>query len=54
MVVRTNETRYGPETNLLQDLFDGYSPGARPVRDPSLSVNVTIKFTLVLLEELVS
>lgn len=42
------------EERLLELLFDGYNPSARPVINSSHTVNVSMQFSLLHIQELVS
>ena len=41
------------EERLLEALFDGYNPSARPVFNSSQAVNVRMQFSLLHIQELV-
>ena len=43
-----------PENDLITSLLSGYDVNARPVRDPSQSVNVTLDVRLIQLLDVVS
>ncbi len=48
------EKRQSDEERLLEYLFTDYNPSARPVLNSSKTVNVTLMFSLMHIQELVS
>jgi len=49
-----NRNERSEEESLMEYLFDGYNPSARPVLNSSATVNVKLQFSLLQIQDLVS